>query len=72
MSDGRANRMIGVFTADLDDAYQTAIWRGIESRAQDMNLGIICVVGSRLASPDGPANVFRKDSRLDDILTRHS
>ncbi len=44
-------RLIGVFTAQLDDAYQTAIWRGIEARAGARGVGVICFVGHRIASP---------------------
>lgn len=60
MGSAQSDRMIGVFTADLDDAYQTAVWQGIEHRAQETNLGVICFVGSRIGSPitaEATANV---------------
>ncbi len=46
-----APRLIGVFTAQLDDAYQTAVWRGIEARAGARGVGVICFIGHRIASP---------------------
>jgi DNA-binding LacI/PurR family transcriptional regulator/signal transduction histidine kinase len=52
--------MIGVLTAQLDDAYQIAIWRGIESRARQRGVGVICFVGHRIDSPvraEAAANV---------------
>jgi DNA-binding LacI/PurR family transcriptional regulator/signal transduction histidine kinase len=45
--------MIGVFMAQLVDAYQSAVWRGIERRAQERGLGVVCFVGSRVDSPVG-------------------
>ena len=53
-------RMIGVLTAQLDDAYQIAVWRGIESRARQRGVGVICFVGHRIDSPvrtEAAANV---------------
>ena len=53
-------RTIGVFTAQLDDAYQIAVWRGIESRARQLRLGVVCFVGHRIDSPiasEAAANV---------------
>ncbi len=46
-----ARRLIGVFTAQLDDAYQTSVWRGIEARAGARGVGVVCFVGHRIASP---------------------
>ncbi len=43
--------MVGVFVAQLDDAYQIAVWRGIESRARELGAGIVCFVGHRIDSP---------------------
>jgi DNA-binding LacI/PurR family transcriptional regulator/signal transduction histidine kinase len=53
-------KMIGVFTAELDDAYQTALWRGIERRAAERGVGLIGFLGSRINSPlpaESAANV---------------
>jgi DNA-binding LacI/PurR family transcriptional regulator/signal transduction histidine kinase len=52
--------MIGVHTAQLDDAYQNAIWRGIEARARQRGIGVVCFVGHRIDSPvrtEAAANV---------------
>lgn len=52
--------MIGVLTAQLDDAYQIAVWRGIESRARECGVGVVCFVGHRIDSPvnsEAAANV---------------
>jgi len=46
-----ARRTIGVFTAQMDDAYQTAIWRAIEARSLAHGLGIITFAGHRIDSP---------------------
>jgi DNA-binding LacI/PurR family transcriptional regulator/signal transduction histidine kinase len=46
-----ASRVIGVFAAQLDDAYQTALWRGIETRARDRGVGVVCFLGHRIGSP---------------------
>lgn len=46
-----SGEMIGVFTAELDDAYQAAVWRGIERRAHERGVGVVCFLGSRLESP---------------------
>jgi DNA-binding LacI/PurR family transcriptional regulator/signal transduction histidine kinase len=54
------HRVIGVFTAQLDDAYQIAVWRGIESRARQRGVGVVCFVGHRVDSPiasEAAANV---------------
>ena len=39
--------------AQLADAYQGAVWQGIERRAQDRGLGVVCFIGSRVDSPVG-------------------
>jgi DNA-binding LacI/PurR family transcriptional regulator/signal transduction histidine kinase len=43
--------MIGIFTAQLDDSYQIAVWRGVESRARERGVGLVCFVGHRIGSP---------------------
>lgn len=48
------NKIIGVFTADLMDAYQSAIWQGIKHRAEESGTGLICFAGSRINSPQIP------------------
>lgn len=50
MVKNRSRRTIGVFTAQLDEAYQDAIWRGIESRAKERGLGVIGFLGQRVGS----------------------
>lgn len=45
------DRTIGVFTAELDDAYQAGIWQGIEARARELNVGVVSFLGSRIDSP---------------------
>ncbi|MGE4453731.1 MAG: substrate-binding domain-containing protein [Sphaerochaeta sp.] len=44
-------RCIGIFTAGLDDEYQSAIWHAIEKEAEKRRLGTISFIGSRLGSP---------------------
>jgi DNA-binding LacI/PurR family transcriptional regulator/signal transduction histidine kinase len=44
-------RCIGVFTASLDDAYQSTVWHAISQRAQEKGFGSISFLGSRLGSP---------------------
>jgi DNA-binding LacI/PurR family transcriptional regulator/signal transduction histidine kinase len=66
-------RLIGVHTAQLDDAYQNAVWRGIESRARLRGVGVVCFVGHRIDSPvrtEAAANVAYRiaDSRNIDAL----
>jgi hypothetical protein len=39
--------------AQLSDAYQSAVWEGIERRVQELGLGVVCFIGSRLESPVG-------------------
>jgi DNA-binding LacI/PurR family transcriptional regulator len=56
----KRSKMIGVFTAELDDAYQIAVLRGIESRARGFGIGVISFVGHRIGSPlisEATANV---------------
>lgn len=36
---------LGVFLAQLEDGYQTAIWKGIESRARALGWGVTCFIG---------------------------
>ncbi len=47
-------RVIGVFLAGLADAYQGAVWHGIERRAREHGLGVVAFVGSRVDSPVRP------------------
>jgi DNA-binding LacI/PurR family transcriptional regulator/signal transduction histidine kinase len=42
---------IGVFTASLDDAYQSTVWHAIAQRARQKGFGSISFLGSRLGSP---------------------
>jgi DNA-binding LacI/PurR family transcriptional regulator/signal transduction histidine kinase len=42
--------MIGVFAAQFE-AYQTAVWRGIESRASERGIGVVYFFGHRIDSP---------------------
>lgn len=49
----RKRRVIGVFMAQLADAYQSALWQGIEHRVQELGLGVVCFIGSRVDSPVG-------------------
>ncbi len=46
-----ARPVIGVFAAQLDDAYQTAVWQGIETRARQRGVGVVCFLGHRIGSP---------------------
>jgi DNA-binding LacI/PurR family transcriptional regulator/signal transduction histidine kinase len=46
-----SSRVIGVFAAQLDDAYQTAVWQGIETRARQRGVGVVCFLGHRIGSP---------------------
>ena len=48
---GSKKRCIGVFTASLDDAYQSMVWHAISQRAQEKGFGSISFLGSRLGSP---------------------
>lgn len=43
--------VIGVFTAQLDDAYQRRVWSGIAARAEETGHGLVCFVGQRLDAP---------------------
>lgn len=44
-------KIIGVFTAELNDGYQAAVWNGVVSKSQELGFGLICFLGSRLNSP---------------------
>ena len=44
-------RCIGVFTASLDDAYQSTIWHAIGQHAKERGFGSISFLGSRIGSP---------------------
>lgn len=44
-------RCIGIFTASLDDEYQSALWHAMEQEAKKRNIGTISFIGSRLGSP---------------------
>ncbi|MBJ2357601.1 hypothetical protein [Sphaerochaeta sp. S2] len=46
-----SQRCIGIFTAGLDDEYQSAIWHAIEREAAKRQMGTISFIGSRLGSP---------------------
>ena len=46
-----ARPVIGVFAAQLDDAYQIAVWRGVETRARQRGVGVVCFLGHRIGSP---------------------
>jgi DNA-binding LacI/PurR family transcriptional regulator/signal transduction histidine kinase len=66
-------RLTGVFLAQLDDAYQTAVWRGIDSRVRELGMGAVCFVGHRIHSPvasEATANIAYRiaDSRTIDGL----
>ncbi|MEA5106337.1 MAG: substrate-binding domain-containing protein [Sphaerochaeta associata] len=45
------HRCIGIFTANLDDEYQSALWHAMEQEAKKRNIGTISFIGSRLGSP---------------------
>ncbi|HVO40946.1 MAG TPA: substrate-binding domain-containing protein [Spirochaetia bacterium] len=47
----RPRRVIGVLAAQLDDAYQIAVWGGIETRARQRGVGVVCFLGHRIGSP---------------------
>lgn len=44
--------LIGVLTAQIDEPYQSTIWKGIEARAREIGTGVICFTGRRINSPD--------------------
>ena len=48
----RLRRVIGVLAAQLDDAYQIAVWGGIEARARQRGVGVVCFLGRRIGSPN--------------------
>jgi len=43
--------LLGVFVAQLDDAYQIAVWWGIDSRARERGIGVVCSVVHRVFCP---------------------
>ena len=43
--------IIGVLTAQIDEPYQSAVWKGIETRARQLGIGVICFAGRRIDSP---------------------
>jgi DNA-binding LacI/PurR family transcriptional regulator/signal transduction histidine kinase len=47
----KPKRCIGIFTASLDDGYQSTVWHAIERVARDRGFGTISFLGSRLGSP---------------------
>jgi len=47
----KSSGCIGVFTASLDDEYQSTVWRAIEDEAQKRNFASISFLGSRIGSP---------------------
>ena len=52
--------LIGVLTAQIDEPYQSTVWRGIETRAREIGAGVICFAGRRIDSPvisEAAANV---------------
>lgn len=63
-----------MFTAEVDEPYQCAVWKGIETRAKDMGVGVICFVGHRIDSPivsEATANVayqMADDKNLDGLI----
>jgi DNA-binding LacI/PurR family transcriptional regulator/signal transduction histidine kinase len=42
---------IGVITAELSDSYQAEIWRGIVAKTIELEVGLVCFLGSRINSP---------------------
>ena len=48
---GKASRCIGIFTASLDDGYQSTVWHAIGRVAAERGYGTISFLGSRLGSP---------------------
>lgn len=43
--------IIGVLTAQIDEPYQGAIWKGIEATASRLGIGVVCFAGRRIDSP---------------------
>lgn len=43
--------VIGAFIAQLDDAYQRSVWKGISSRIRETGNGVVCFIGQRLDAP---------------------
>ena len=70
------NLTIGVFTAQIDEPYQSTVWKGIESRAREVGIGVICFVGHRIDSPiisEATANFvyhMADDKNLDGLVDR--
>jgi len=44
-------KLIGLITSDLSDPYQAAIWKGVESGAEQAGLGLVTFVGAIPGSP---------------------
>jgi len=45
-------RTLGVLVSQLEDAYQSSVWTGIQARAQARGFGVTCFVGPGFGSPD--------------------
>lgn len=56
--------VIGVFIAQLEDAYQSAVWRGITARAAETGNGVIGFVGQRIGAPAANESVRNFAYRL--------
>ena len=53
-------KLLGVFVVQLDDAYQIAVWRGIDLRARERGIGVVCFVWhgvSCLIGSEAAANI---------------
>ncbi|KGE70982.1 substrate-binding domain-containing protein [Spirochaeta lutea] len=48
---GRARGRIAVLTAEVNEAYQAELWRGITAEARRHSKQLVCFVGSRVDSP---------------------
>lgn len=69
MPDRDRGKMLGVVTAELNNSYQTAVWRGIERRAAELGYGVITFRGSNLDSPiEGEAT----SNFVYDLASHHS
>ena len=65
-------KLLSVFLAQLDDAYQIAVWRGIDSRARERGIGVVCFVGHRINSPvpsEAAANIAYRIADTRTIIT---
>ncbi len=51
MDTHRHPRRIAVLTAELSEAYQAALWRGIRREAHRYDCRLVCFLGSRINSP---------------------